>query len=139
MRAGCRLTGEGGFLPEMIKAVLERRVWQAELTDHLGYEKGDPAGRACAELAQRVDAEDGADRGRRRRAGRAAGPGRHVRAAAGAEGRNAGSAAWTSMIISLYAGGMTVRDIQAPPGTHVRHRAVPRDDLQDHRRGRWRR
>jgi hypothetical protein len=41
---GLRLTGEGGFLPEMIKAVLERGL-QAELTDHLGYEKGDPAGR----------------------------------------------------------------------------------------------
>ena len=39
-----QLTGEGGFLPEMIKAVLERGL-QAELTDHLGYEKGDPAGR----------------------------------------------------------------------------------------------
>ncbi|MBA2530832.1 MAG: transposase, partial [Nocardioidaceae bacterium] len=41
---GLRLTGEGGFLPEMIKAVLERGL-QAELSDHLGYAKGDPAGR----------------------------------------------------------------------------------------------
>ena len=40
---GLSLTGEGGFLPEMIKAVLERGM-QAELTDHLGYEKGDPGG-----------------------------------------------------------------------------------------------
>src|ERR1700727_2553500 len=38
------LTGEGGFLPEMVKAVLERGL-AAELTGHLGYEKGDPAGR----------------------------------------------------------------------------------------------
>src|SRR4051794_19550487 len=38
------LTGEGGFLPEMVKAVLQRGL-QAELTGHLGYEKGDPAGR----------------------------------------------------------------------------------------------
>src|SRR4026207_224058 len=38
------LTGEGGFLPEMVKAVLERGL-QAELTEHLGYERGDPAGR----------------------------------------------------------------------------------------------
>jgi putative transposase len=44
---GLALTGEGGFLPEMIKAVLERGL-QAELTDHLGYEKGDPAGRGSA-------------------------------------------------------------------------------------------
>ena len=32
---GLQLTGEGGFLPEMIKAVLERGL-QAELADHLG-------------------------------------------------------------------------------------------------------
>src|SRR5699024_2016767 len=38
------LTGDGGFLPGLIKAVLERGL-AAELTDHLGYEKGDPAGR----------------------------------------------------------------------------------------------
>jgi putative transposase len=41
---GLRLTGEGGFLPEMIKAVLERGL-EIERTEHLGYEKGDPAGR----------------------------------------------------------------------------------------------
>ena len=40
---GLSLTGEGGFLPEMIKAVLERGM-EAELSDHLGYEKGDRAG-----------------------------------------------------------------------------------------------
>ena len=39
-----QLTGQGGFLPEMVKAVLERGP-AAELTDHLGYEKGDPLGR----------------------------------------------------------------------------------------------
>ena len=32
---GLTLTGEGGFLPEMIKAVLERGL-SAELTEHLG-------------------------------------------------------------------------------------------------------
>jgi hypothetical protein len=41
---GLQLTGEGGFLPEMIKAVLQRGL-QAGLTDHLGYERGDRAGR----------------------------------------------------------------------------------------------
>ena len=40
---GLALTGEGGLLPELIKAVLERGM-QAELSDHLGYEKGDRAG-----------------------------------------------------------------------------------------------
>jgi putative transposase len=37
-----QLSGAGGLLPELIKAVLERGL-QAELTGHLGYEKGDPA------------------------------------------------------------------------------------------------
>ena len=35
------LTGDGGLIPGLIKAALERGL-QAELTDHLGYEKGDP-------------------------------------------------------------------------------------------------
>ena len=41
---GVSLTGPGGFLPEMIRAVLERGL-AAELTGHVGYEVGDPAGR----------------------------------------------------------------------------------------------
>ena len=41
---GVALTGDGGLLPELVKAVLERGL-AAELTGHLGYEKGDPAGR----------------------------------------------------------------------------------------------
>jgi putative transposase len=36
-----QLSGSGGLLPELIKAVLERGL-QAEMTGHLGYEKGDP-------------------------------------------------------------------------------------------------
>lgn len=44
---GVALTGEGGFLPEIIKAVLERGL-AAELTGHLGYEVGDPAGRGSS-------------------------------------------------------------------------------------------
>ena len=38
------LTGEGGLLPGLIKLALERGL-AAELTGHLGYEKGDPVGR----------------------------------------------------------------------------------------------
>lgn len=41
---GVRLTGASGFLPEMVKAVLERGL-ATELADHLGYDKGDAAGR----------------------------------------------------------------------------------------------
>jgi putative transposase len=35
---GVQLTGEGGFLPELVRRVLEAGL-QAELTDHLGYDR----------------------------------------------------------------------------------------------------
>ena len=35
------LTGDGGFIPGLIKAAVERGL-QAELTSHVGYDKGDP-------------------------------------------------------------------------------------------------
>lgn len=41
---GIELLGEGGLLPELTKRLLERAM-DEELTDHLGYERGDPAGR----------------------------------------------------------------------------------------------
>src|ERR671932_786319 len=37
------IAGEDGLLKQLTKALLERAM-QAELTDHLGYEKHDPAG-----------------------------------------------------------------------------------------------
>ena len=42
---GLRLTGEGSMLGELIRAVLERAL-EAELTAHLGYEKGGQGGNA---------------------------------------------------------------------------------------------
>jgi len=41
---GAELLGPDGLLSQVTKAVLERAL-DEELTDHLGYEKGDPAGR----------------------------------------------------------------------------------------------
>ena len=38
------LTGDDGLFKQLKKALIERALG-AELTDHLGYEKGDPAGR----------------------------------------------------------------------------------------------
>ena len=38
-----QLTGDGGFLPELVRRVLEAGL-AAELTDHLGYERHDRAG-----------------------------------------------------------------------------------------------
>ena len=106
-----QLTGEGGFLPEMIKAVLERGL-AAELTDHVGYDKGDPAGRGSPNsrngstpktIATEVG-DVGLDTPRDR-----AGTFEPRLVPKGA--RRVGGL--DEMIISLYAGGMTVRDIQA--------------------------
>jgi putative transposase len=108
---GVELLGEGGLLQQMTKAVLERALAE-ELTDHLGYEAGDPAGRGSGNSrngstpkrllteAGHVDLEVPRDRastfdpqivpkGARRRDG------------------------IDALVISLYARGMTVRDIQA--------------------------
>jgi putative transposase len=110
-RSGLRLTGEGGFLPALIKAVLEKGL-AAELSDHLGYDKGDPAGRGSpnsrngstpktlstevgdVDLASPRDRDSSFEprlvpKGARRLAG-----------------------GLDEMIISLFAGGMTVRDIE---------------------------
>jgi putative transposase len=42
---GLQLTGEGGLLQQLTKRVLESAL-EGEITDHLGYDKHDPAGRA---------------------------------------------------------------------------------------------
>jgi putative transposase len=41
---GLQLTGEGGLLQQLTKRVLESAL-EGEITDHLGYDKHDPAGR----------------------------------------------------------------------------------------------
>jgi len=106
---GVSLTGPGGFLPELIKAVLERGL-AAELTGHLGYEVGDPAGRGSPNSRngaspKTVQTEVGAvplavprDRASTFQ----------PRLVPKGERRLGGL---DDMIISLYAGGMTVRDI----------------------------
>jgi transposase-like protein len=42
--SGATLLGEGGLLTAVTRAVLERAL-DAEMTEHLGYQKHDPAGR----------------------------------------------------------------------------------------------
>ncbi len=106
---GVSLTGQGGFLPELIKAVLERGM-DAELSDHLGYAKGDPAGRGSGNsrngtTPKTVGTEVGdipVDQPRDRNSSFASAlvP-KGARRLGGLE----------DMIISLYAGGMTIRDI----------------------------
>ncbi|WP_435810665.1 transposase, partial [Streptomyces mirabilis] len=41
---GLQLTGEGGLLQQLTKRVLESAL-EGEITDHLGYDKHDPAGK----------------------------------------------------------------------------------------------
>ena len=107
---GLALTGEGGLLPELVKAVLERGL-AAELTDHVGYEKGDPAGRGSANsrngtTPKTLVSEVGpvplaVPRDRN---------GTFEPRLVPKGSRRAGGL--DDMIISLYAGGMMVRDIQ---------------------------
>src|SRR5215204_5529972 len=123
---GVQLTGEGGFLPELVKRVLEAGL-QAELTGHLGYEKHDPVGHGSGNsrngsTPKRLGTEVGdvelatprdrngtfeprlVPKGQRRVGG------------------------LSDMIISLYAGGMTIRDIQAhlerTLGTELSHETI---------------
>lgn len=42
--SGLQLTGEGGLLAQLTKLVVESAL-EGEITDHLGYDHGDPAGR----------------------------------------------------------------------------------------------
>ena len=123
---GVTLTGEGGFLPEMIKAVLERGM-DAKLSDHLGYERGDRAGHGSGNsrngtTPKNVATEVGdvdLDQPRDRNSSFASAlvP-KGVRHLGGLE----------DMIISLYAGGMTIRDIQhhlaATLGTQLSHETI---------------
>ncbi|WP_460771836.1 IS256 family transposase, partial [Mariniluteicoccus flavus] len=123
---GVALTGEGGFLPEMIKAVLERGM-QAELSDHLGYEKGDRAGHGSGNSRNGTTPKSvgtevgdiGLDQPRDRNSTFASAlvP-KGARRLGGLE----------DMIISLYAGGMTIRDIQhhlaATLGTELSHETI---------------
>ena len=106
----------------------------AELTGHLGYERGDPGRAPLGQLPQRHDAEDGRHRGRRPAAWTSPGTGTARSPRGWCPRAPAGSAACEDMIISLYAGGMTVRDIQhhlaATLGTELSHETIS----QRHRR-----
>jgi putative transposase len=110
-KSGLRLTGDGGFLPALIKAVLERGL-RAELSDHLGYDKGDPAGRGWSNsrngsTPKTVQTEVGpveVDTPRDRDCS--------FQPQLVPKGARRLAGGLDEMIISLYAGGMTVRDIE---------------------------
>ena len=71
------LMGDAGLFKQLKKALMERALG-AELTHHLGHEKGDPAGRGQRQQSQRPFRQDGADRGRRARSVGSARPGRDL-------------------------------------------------------------
>jgi putative transposase len=106
---GLRLTGPGGFLSELVKAVLERGL-AAELGEHLGYGKHEAAGRGSGNsrngsTPKTVQSEVGPIEVRvpRDRAGT------FSPVMLPKNARRLGGL--SDVVISLYAGGMTVRDI----------------------------
>lgn len=123
------MTGDGGLIPELIKTTLERGL-QAEMTSHLGYEPGDRAAKAVqgatnsrnGTYPKTVDTEAGPIEVEipRDRAGQ------FTPRLVPAGRRRLGGL--DDMIISLYAGGMTIRDIQhhlaATIGTELSHETI---------------
>jgi putative transposase len=121
-----QLSGTGGLLPELIKAVLERGL-QAEMTGHLGYEKGDPAAGLYANSRngaseKTVATEVGSVPLRVPRDRQGSFTPRLVPKGQ----RRVGGL--DEMIISLYAGGMTLRDIRhhlvSTIGTELSHETL---------------
>ena len=120
------LAGDGGFIPGLIKATLERGL-SVELSDHLGYEKGDPAASAFSNsrngtspktVATEVgDVDVAVPRDR---------DGSFTPRLLPKGERRLGGL--DDMIVSLYAGGMTVRDIEhhlaSTIGTDLSHETI---------------
>ena len=124
--AGEPLTGHEGLLKGMLKATLERGL-ETELTDHVGYERGDPDAamfpnsrngsypKTVASVIGDVELAVPRDRGG------SFTPMLVPKGARRLDGLDA-------MIVSLYAGGMTVRDIghhlAATIGTELSHETI---------------
>jgi transposase-like protein len=124
--AGEPLTGHEGLLKGMLKATLERGL-ETELTDHVGYERGDPDAamfpnsrngtypKTVASVIGDVELAVPRDR---------SGTFTPMLVPKGARRLDGLDA----MIISLYAGGMTVRDIghhlAATIGTELSHETI---------------
>lgn len=133
--AGEPLTGEQGLLGGMLKAALERGL-DAELTEHVGYERGDPEaglfpnsrnGSTSKTLSTEIgDIELATPRDRNGTFTPMLVP-KGQRRLDGLDG----------MIISLYAGGMTIRDIQhhlaSTLGTDLSHETISKitDQIAD--------
>jgi putative transposase len=124
--AGVAIDGPDGLINRMIKAVLERGL-EVEMADHLGYDRGDPAGagsgnsrngftsKTVITTAGQTRIEVPRDRG-----------GSFEPQLVPKRTRRLGST--SDMILSLYARGMTTRDIKAHLaevyGVEVSHETV---------------
>jgi len=104
------LIGEAGLFKQLKKALIERALG-AELTEHLGYEKGDPAGRGSGNSrngssSKTILTEDGEiDIAVPRDRGGSFEPQLIAKGQTRFDG-------FDDKILSLYARGMTVREIQ---------------------------
>ena len=127
------MTGARGLLPALLKEVLERGL-RAELTEHLGYEKGEPTTSARGNArngttTKTIDSEVGPFE-----TSGAPGPGRLVHAAPGAQGPAEDGRTGRDDHRPVRRGDDRARD---PPPLGVHHRRGPEqgDDLEGHRRG----
>jgi putative transposase len=109
--SGTSLEGTDGLLNQMTKAVLERAL-DAELTDHLGYEKGDPAGRGSGNSRNGSGSKSVATtHGEVRLAVPRDRAGSFTPTIVPRGARRLGKI--EDMVLSLYSRGMTTRDIEA--------------------------
>jgi putative transposase len=126
------ILGENGLLKQLTKALLERAM-QAEMTDHLGYEKHDPAGNNSGNSRNggttktlkgdfgEMPLETPRDRN-----------GSYEPKIIGkGQTRFTG---FDDKIISMYARGMSTRDL-GTPGRDLQSGSESDADLQRHRRG----
>lgn len=128
-RGDIELTGDGGLIPELVRTALERGL-EAEMTSHLGYGPGDRAGKEAN------GAENSRNGSYPKTLATEVGP-VTIQVPRDREGsftprlvpkcsRRLGGL--DDMIVSLYAGGMTVRDIghhlAKTVGTELSHETV---------------
>ena len=126
------LLGEEGLFKQLKKALIERALG-AELTEHLGYEKGDPAGRGSGNNRNGVSSKtiltsDGEiDISVPRDRAGSFEPQLIPKGQTRFEG-------FDDKILSLYARGMTVREIQGHLTEILRDRRLAGPDFEGHGR-----
>ena len=112
--AGLAIDGPDGLMNQMIKAVLERAL-EVEMADHLGYERGDPAGPASGNSRNGFTSKTLITTAGQARIEVPRDRNGTFEPQSGAQAE-AAARATSDMILSLYARGMTTRDIKAHLG-----------------------